>query len=142
MERISIDAHVLVVYLEILTAIILRCLRPSNADGVILPRSFLVQFVQRRRPPRFDLRELDPLLLPLQQLVEAIHIGYGMAQIDRDYAIVLLMDVVLSRLPASGRPIAGEDLNSISLPSNLSDVGATTSKFAATDTSTVIASGA
>ena len=142
MERISIDAHVLVTYLEILTAIILRCLRPSNADGVILPRSFLVQFVQRRRPPRFDLRELEPLLLPLQQLVVAIHLGYGIAQIHHDYAIMLLMDVVLSRLPTSRWPTAGQDLDSISFSPNLSDVGATTSKFAATETSTLIASGA
>jgi hypothetical protein len=77
LEPVKIDAHVLVVYLEVLTAVILRCLRPGNVDRTVLPRSFLIQFVQRRRPPRFDLSELEPLFLPLQQLAEQLHLGRG-----------------------------------------------------------------
>lgn len=78
LRDVSIDLQVLVVYLEILTAIILRCLRPDNMDGVILPRSFLIQFIQRRRPPQFDCSKLEPLFSPLQQLVNSIHLGQGM----------------------------------------------------------------
>jgi len=105
LDCVTIDAQVLVVYLEILTAIILRCLRPGNADGVTLPRSFLIQFVQRRRPPKLDLSELEPLFLPLQQLVESIHQGHGMASFYHNRTFALPMKV-LSRHPSSTGPPA------------------------------------
>ena len=138
---ISIDLQVLVVYLEILTAIILRCLRPHNADGVILPRSFLIQFVQRRRPPQFDCSKLEPLFSPLQRLVRSIHLGHG---IESFHMIAFSFCQRRSRYLGSLR-VEGQRLDKAppvfrSLLISRMYVHETTTKFAATDTSTRIAS--
>ena len=137
---VSIDLQVLVVYLEILTAIILRCLRPDNTDGVILPRSFLIQFVQRRRPPPFDCSKLEPLFSPLQRLINSIHLGHG---IELFHMIALSFCQRRSRYPGSLR-VEGQRLDKAptvfrSLLISRMYVDETTNKFVATDTSTPIA---
>jgi hypothetical protein len=123
LDHVSVDLQVLVVYLEILTAVILRCLRPGNPDGVVLPRSFLLQFVQRRRPPKFDLSELEPLFSPLQQLVESIHLNHGIVSFYHDRAFVLPMNDPLSRLASNRGTLAGQGPDCIPFSSDLSKVG-------------------
>ena len=77
MQRVRVDLHPLVVFLEVFTAVFVGCLHQGRMDQAILPRSSLFYLAQRPRLPTADALAFFRLLRPLEDLVEAIYSGRG-----------------------------------------------------------------
>ena len=77
MQRVRIDLHALVVFLEVFTAVFVGCLHQGRMDQAVLPRSFLFYLAQRPQLPTAHVEYFSPLLRPLEDLVEAIYSRRG-----------------------------------------------------------------
>lgn len=99
--------HVLIIYLEILTVVLVRSLRRDNIDQVLLPRSSLPYLVQRCQPHRLvpvGQREIESLVLALQRLVDSIYKGHGM-RTGRPFELDYLQCLWIGWLRLQGRPL-------------------------------------
>ena len=78
------------VFLEILTAILVGCVRQGRMDRAVLPRSFLFYLSQRPRLPTVKFLIVH-LLQPLEALVETVFLGQGMHKSLVYYQYLLIM---------------------------------------------------
>jgi hypothetical protein len=75
--KVEVDAHSLILILEIVTAVLVVGLKP-DLHGLVIPRSWLFTLAQRHAWPSYKVMAfMGHLINPLMTLVSDIQVGSG-----------------------------------------------------------------